>query len=676
MSLFSKILRNFKHHDERGLERLVEKHSKEFIENGAIAVAHDGDGIVVFTNIDIPQMSSYSDSKLKIIKLDEPFRAYNRTGVVRPMQGGISIGHRDIGAGTLSTVVVDKQSKKYVLLSNNHVFANVNKAKIDDPIYQPGIADAQERGMAPIAVGRLSKFVHLKDDITVDAALAEPIDQNLAATGIYQIYPEVRGEAEPVVGLPVQKSGRSSDTTYGTVTAIGATVDVYYGTKTIRLRDCFICKMSGAPGDSGSLITTQGSVKKVVGLLFAGGGGYIIGCKWSNIKSLLDIDLAEDIRPVVLDISKWNGRVVSPQKMKDNKVLAVYLKITQGDYYKDERFAENWDILKNAGIKVAPYIFVDPSKGANAHFTHFINVFGTRQPDLPVMLDCEYTAGQSREVITSIIQKLAELIEKWQAEQFPHLKPPLIYTRASWWNDFVLAWSGWKRYGLWVARYGVDHPWIGKSDRFKVRDWDEWLLWQYSADENNDGARYGLESRAIDKNIASEKFVREYLSGQVQPPPSQPPVEYKYVGVVRVSVLNIRQAPSVSAARVGVLRNGEYVRIVYVIKDSQGNLWAKLGENQYACARYYGQNYIEINGYKEEEPSHEQPIHKGKVVVIALNVRDKPSTSGKVLEVLRYGALVDIYEEITRSTSESWVRIGADRYCARRYDGVNYIAYL
>jgi len=69
-----------------------------------------------------------------------PIRALqSHTGKYRPAPGGVSIGHRDITAGTLGCLV--KKSGQIVILSNNHVLANSNDASPSDPILQPGPYD-------------------------------------------------------------------------------------------------------------------------------------------------------------------------------------------------------------------------------------------------------------------------------------------------------------------------------------------------------------------------------------------------------------------------------------------------------------------------------------------------------------------------------------------------------
>jgi GH25 family lysozyme M1 (1,4-beta-N-acetylmuramidase) len=647
--------RAFKSLSKEEIKALKEEHEDSFIRSGAVAVGYDDEGLVIFTDKDIPYLNSYSLSKVKVIKVDS-FKAYNRTAKIRPLQGSISIGHEKVTAGTLSLVVQEKTSGEFLLLSNNHVFANTNKAQVGDRIYQPGKYDGGTE-----VVGTLYKFIKLENGATVDAALAKPTAKYL--TGIWNLPPTVNGWKDPSVGMPVKKYGRSTDATFGSVTAIGVTVNVDYDGTTYTLKDCFICKMGGAPGDSGSPILEQGS-NKVVGILFAGGGGYIVGCKISNIMSLLNIDIPFDRRDVILDISKWNGRILDVNKMKENNVIGVIVKCTQGDYTKDSKFEEFWQILKDAKIPVSCYIFVDPKVSAEAHFEFFRKSFGDKIPDFPVALDCEFDNGQSKEKITSVIQKLAQLLEEWLKQY--NLHPPLIYTRGSWWNVYVNRWSGWSRYGLWVARYGTDLPWFGEKDSYRPLDWARWELWQFSADGNFEGKLYGLESNHVDKNIATAEFKQKYLSGTPTPPPPEP--EYKYKGTILVDNLRVRKAPNISAPIVGYLRKGETVGIESIVLDTSSNKWVKLGLDKFSAFVYNGNKYIEVHGL-EDEPSS----RKGRVVVNILNVRDKPM--GAVIGKLYYGNIINIFEEV-KVGSDIWIKIGENKYCAMLFNGQRYVQYV
>ncbi|MDZ4698545.1 MAG: hypothetical protein SH809_02460, partial [Rhodothermales bacterium] len=79
----------------------------------------------------------------------------DRTARYRPSPGGCSIGHVEITAGTLGCLV-RKNGQTYIL-SNNHVLANSNAARVGDPILQPGPIDGGRFPQDQIAT--LAQFI-------------------------------------------------------------------------------------------------------------------------------------------------------------------------------------------------------------------------------------------------------------------------------------------------------------------------------------------------------------------------------------------------------------------------------------------------------------------------------------------------------------------------------------
>lgn len=73
---------------------------------------------------------------------------------------GVSIGHYKITAGTLGTIVTDKNTGEKLILSNNHVLANSNNALVGDAILQPGPADGGQNPADMVA--RLERFVQIR----------------------------------------------------------------------------------------------------------------------------------------------------------------------------------------------------------------------------------------------------------------------------------------------------------------------------------------------------------------------------------------------------------------------------------------------------------------------------------------------------------------------------------
>lgn len=210
------------------------------------------------------------------------------TGKYRPAPGGVSIGHKDITAGTLGCVIKDKLGKK-VILSNNHVLANSNAGQIGDEIFQPGPYDG---GTIEDTIAKLTKIVKIKrpdeGNNLVDAAIATPLDENLVREDILDIG-NITGIAEAKEGMEVQKTGRTTGHNNSVIIDTSATIKAYgfpWGYSIFE--DQILTKCMSQGGDSGSALLTKDN--KLVGLLFAGSSDVTVFNKIQNVFSLLDLE--------------------------------------------------------------------------------------------------------------------------------------------------------------------------------------------------------------------------------------------------------------------------------------------------------------------------------------------------------------------------------------------------
>ena len=240
----------------------------------------------------------------------------------RPLVAGISVGHYRITAGTLGLIVV-KNGQAYIL-SNNHVLSDENRARIGDPVLQPGPYDF---GTIEDQVATLSDFIPIRfagEENRLDCALALlgpagevgeppapppapeppkvcPISKAvlsganaMAAVGgsrvrfaaipakrVYQskairFTDDILGLpvvptgnlADAEVGEAIHKSGRTTGVTSGKVLAIDVDVTVEYDSGLAEFADQFMGGAMSAGGDSGSACFDNSG--NVVGLLFAG----------------------------------------------------------------------------------------------------------------------------------------------------------------------------------------------------------------------------------------------------------------------------------------------------------------------------------------------------------------------------------------------------------------------
>ena len=213
---------------------------------------------------------------------------------------GISLSHVAVTAGTFGCLV--RRGNDIFILSNNHVLANVNNAKVGDAIIQPGRYDG---GRPEDKVAELAEFVPLDfggdsaksgffiniekllnklagffgsehrvmayrtspGENRIDAALARPLDSSHFIGEILKIGLPT-GTAAATLGGAVQKTGRTTGFTQGRIAQIDVTISVDYNGRTATFTEQLIASGMSGGGDSGSVVLDE--QRNVVGLLFAG----------------------------------------------------------------------------------------------------------------------------------------------------------------------------------------------------------------------------------------------------------------------------------------------------------------------------------------------------------------------------------------------------------------------
>ena len=253
-----------------------------------------------------------------------PIRALaSRTERQRPAPGGVSIAHRDVTAGTLGCLV--QKNGELFILSNNHVLANSNTARVGDPILQPGPADGGAIPRDRIAVlhefvpilfpeapsdcpfaggaalawngvaGLLGSRTRLRpvrmqaEANLVDAALARPLEEGDVSPELLEIG-RIAGLGRGELGLAVQKSGRTTGLTRDRIEQTDVTVNVQYGPGLVaRFTDQLLAGPMSQGGDSGSAVLDD--ERRLVGLLFAGSETTTIVNRIEHVFSALGVGL-------------------------------------------------------------------------------------------------------------------------------------------------------------------------------------------------------------------------------------------------------------------------------------------------------------------------------------------------------------------------------------------------
>lgn len=234
---------------------------------------------------------------------------------------GASVGHYRVTAGTFGCLV--KRGEEVFILSNNHVLADVNKGRAGDAILQPAPADG---GAAGDRVATLADYIPLDFGASepecsiadwsakllnyvagafgsrhrlqavkktpgvnrVDAALARPLSPDLVTSEILDIG-RPSGVGEAVLGTAVQKTGRTSGYTRGTITQIDTTVRIDYDGPSALFSGQLVANPMSQRGDSGSAVLDMDG--RVVGLLFAGSDAATIVNPIQVVLSALNVEV-------------------------------------------------------------------------------------------------------------------------------------------------------------------------------------------------------------------------------------------------------------------------------------------------------------------------------------------------------------------------------------------------
>jgi len=179
-----------------------------------------------------------------------------------------------------------------------------------------------------------------------------------------------------------------------------------------------------------------------------------------------------------IDVSYWDAGIDWP-KVRATGQRYVFAKATEGDFYADPTFDDNWRGAKSAGLLRGAYHFfranVDPKKQA----TKFIDYVKSMNDDgeLPPVLDLETHDGQVKSKIISRAKTWLDLVE----EAFG--KKPIIYSGQYFLQDYFSEPGGgppvWaKEYPLWLAQYLSNY--VPGSKPYLPRGWFKWTFWQYS----------------------------------------------------------------------------------------------------------------------------------------------------------------------------------------------------
>ena len=165
-----------------------------------------------------------------------------------------------------------------------------------------------------------------------------------------------------------------------------------------------------------------------------------------------------------IDVSHYQGAVNWNQVAQTGMAFA-FIKATEGISEVDPQFQANWSGAHAAGLLRGAYHFYDPGADPHQQAESFLSVVRPGAGALPPALDVE-TSGEPSEILAGI-QVWLTAVEQATG------RAPVLYTNPSFWAGLGTGASGFGRFPLWIAEYGVTAPKVPEG-------WTTWTFWQFS----------------------------------------------------------------------------------------------------------------------------------------------------------------------------------------------------
>ncbi len=209
---------------------------------------------------------------------------------------------------------------------------------------------------------------------------------------------------------------------------------------------------------------------------------------------------AQNFKVEGIDISKWQGDVDWPA-VKAAGTHFAFLKSTEGGDHIDERFMENWNGAKAAGVPRSAYHFVYWCRPAREQAEWFRRNVPADADALPPVLDVEWNAQSKtcppRIPVEDAREKIRILLKAMEEHTG---KKPIIYTDITFHED-VLG-NLFDEYPYWVRSTAAE-----PQERYKDRHWS---FWQYTTTGRWPGVRGDVDRTVFAGSQGEwEKFLRE-----------------------------------------------------------------------------------------------------------------------------------------------------------------------
>jgi len=167
-----------------------------------------------------------------------------------------------------------------------------------------------------------------------------------------------------------------------------------------------------------------------------------------------------------IDVSEWQGEIDFAE-VYEAGIEIVYIRVSEGDGYKDPYYLRNYEAAKENGLKVGFYHYLTARNETEAleQAEFFVSLIKGLQVDCRLAMDFESFGNLSRQEINNISKVFLDEVKRLSG------KETVVYSdayNARFTFDEELA----DQYPIWVADYDVTEPGNG--------NWNTWVGFQYT----------------------------------------------------------------------------------------------------------------------------------------------------------------------------------------------------
>lgn len=141
----------------------------------------------------------------------------------------------------------------------------------------------------------------------------------------------------------------------------------------------------------------------------------------------------------------------------------VIIKATEGLFWEDPLFADNWGDANKHNIIRGAYHYFKPSSNAKLQAINFINSVDLKRGDLPPVIDIEEKGNKSKKQLVAALKIYVTAIENHYGVK------PIIYSNINFIEDNLA--DDFSGYNFWVAHF--------YADELKISSDIKWLFWQH-----------------------------------------------------------------------------------------------------------------------------------------------------------------------------------------------------